>query len=165
MISSFIFAVETNYQNLYYFNDGVVVACALFSIFFLKVKQMSTSQTILNGGSRVTFSFQGSEMKGKNRGQGGMLKSMAQMMNPVVYIFWSILVCQGMVQGITLDYGPIFMQNNLGASSSMIGESKLNQLRSRTDTNISKYSSMNNFQVPSQLYPLFLEWYLLLEPT
>ena len=94
-------------------------------------------------------------MKGKNRGQGGMLKSMAQMMNPVVYIFWSILVCQGIVQGITLDYGPIFMQNNLGASSSMIGESKLNHLRSRTEKIRYKYfnynSSMNNFQVHSQL--------------
>ena len=79
--------------------------------------------------SKALVSFQGSEMKGKNRGQGGMLKSMAQMMNPVVYIFWSVLVCQGIVQGITLDYGPIFMQNNLGASSSMIGESKYNQLK------------------------------------
>ena len=50
IIFLFSFAVETNYQNLYYLNDGVVVACALFSIFFLKVNQMSTSNNLVHGG-------------------------------------------------------------------------------------------------------------------
>ena len=101
-MTSFVISVsvETSYQRVYYLSDIVLAVCALFSIFTLKQEGM----------------------KGKAKAAGGgKLKSLKQLINPAVVIFWATLACGGIVCGITLDWVPVFVQDKLGAPSSMIG--------------------------------------------
>ena len=95
-IICFAFLVETNYQIAYYFADGLYVVCCLVILVFLKIEVEKTEATVMYAFKRV--------------------------LNPATGVFLVILLGNGIGYGIYLNYVVVYLQENLEASSAMVGK-------------------------------------------
>lgn len=88
-------SVETNYQMVYYLSDGFVVVSCLIVIMFVHVKAEKHKQSIFHAFMRIS--------------------------NPATGVYLLIMLILGMGMGIFQTYLMVYLQEDLKASSAMIG--------------------------------------------
>ena len=88
--------VETDYQMTYYVSDGFLAVCCIIIIVFLNVKAETHKQNAFHAFKRIA--------------------------NPASGAFVIIMIVSGIGIGVMSSYGIVYLQEEMEASSSMIGK-------------------------------------------
>ena len=88
--------MEISYQNAYYFSDGILAICFLLVLLTLDVKVEKSKESFIEAIKRIS--------------------------NPASYIFFMIILGSGIGVGIYNNYVVVYLQEDMEASSAMVGK-------------------------------------------
>ena len=88
-------SVETNYQPAYYLSDIFLLVSFMVILLFLKIKV--------------------------EKNKGSILHAFKSLVNPATGVYFTIMLGLGIGLGI-FNYVPLYLQDEMEASSAMIGE-------------------------------------------
>ena len=88
--------MEISYQNSYYFSDGILVICFFIILFTLDIKV--------------------------DKNKASFFEAISRICNPASFIFFMIILGTGIGLGVGANYVVVYLQEDMGASSAMVGK-------------------------------------------